>query len=745
VPEVIRLLRGLARALAPWAAEKPAARGERMTVALTEPVTIVQDVLPDLRGPAPAPPPEANGAARTALRLTRGRCRPFGATPGPDGVNFAVFARHAAGVHLLLFKEGREEPTAEIVLDPKTHRTGDVWHVFIHGLGPDVLYGYRVFGPMTPRAGHRYDPRTVLLDPYAPAVSGGARWGHPDVPHGQPGARLTRRSRTEPADDFDWEDDAPPNTPPAQTVLYELHVRGYTRHPSSGVRHPGTFLGLVEKIPHLRSLGVTAVQLMPVLEFDELDHARRHPTTGEVLRNYWGYAPLSFFAPKASYAAHAGRQVRELKELVKALHKAGIEVILDVVYNHTAEGNEHGPTLSFRGLDNAIFYMLDREGRYYNYSGCGNTFNCNHPVVRDLILDSLTYLVSELHVDGFRFDLASVMARGPDGRVLEGPPLLQHIAEHPVLAHTKLIAEAWDAAGLMQLGKFPAWGRWAELNGWFRDDVRRFVRGDPGSTSALAKRICGSVDLYGDSAKHPYHSVNFVTCHDGFTLADLVSHDRKHNEANGEHNRDGWDHNFSWNCGIEGPTEIGTVNALRQRQMRNFLTLTLISQGVPLLLQGDELGRTQRGNNNAYCQDNDISWVDWGLEQKNAGLLRFTRLMVGLRKRHFALSREQFIGRVTWHGPKLGEPDWAGQQRALAFHLHGGQGRPDLYVFFNAHWEQQRFALPPVEGRYRWQRLIDTNLPAPDDAVEEKDAVPLRPADHYMAAPRSAVILLAPR
>ena len=380
----------------------------------------------------------------------------------------------------------------------------------------------------------------------------------------------------------------PPGTPLARTVIYELHVRGYTRHPSSKVRHPGTFLGLCEKIPYLQSLGVTAVQLMPVLEFDELDQPRIHPGTGEPLKNYWGYSPLNFFAPKASYAAHPGQQVREFKQMVKEFHRAGIEVILDVVYNHTCEGNEHGSTLSFRGLANSIYYILDREGRYHNYSGCGNTVNCNHPVVRDLIISSLVYLATELHVDGFRFDLASILGRGEDGRVLEDPPLIRHIAEHPLLAGTKLLAEAWDAAGLHQLGKFPAWGRWAEFNGHFRDDVRHWVRSDPGAATPLAKRICGSLDLYGDSSRHPHHSINFITCHDGFPLNDLVSYNRKHNWANGENDRDGCLDNLSYNCDHEGPTDDPRVNALRQRQMRNFLTLLLISQGVPFLSHGDE-------------------------------------------------------------------------------------------------------------------------------------------------------------
>jgi glycogen operon protein len=612
-------------------------------------------------------------------------------------------------------------------------------------VGPDILYGYRVNGPFAPRAGHRFNSKTIVLDPYARAISGGHRWGFPDLPHGgngKAGAPLTRRGKVV-FDDFDWEDDGPPATPLSDTIIYELHLRGFTRHASSGVQAPGTYLGLCEKTPYLKSLGVTAVQLMPVVEFDELDQGRKNPFTGEPLKNYWGYSPLSFFAPKASYAAQPGNQLREFKQMVKAFHKAGIEVILDVVYNHTCEGNEHGPTVSFRGLDNAIYYMLDREGRYYNFSGCGNTLSCNHPLVRDLIIDSLVDMVAEMHVDGFRFDLAAVLGRGPDGKVLEDPPLIQHIAEHPVLAGTKLLAEAWDAAGLSQLGKFPAWGRWAEYNGWFRDDVRKFIAGEPNATANVAKRICGSLDLYADSSRHPYHSINFVTCHDGFTLCDLVSYNQKNNWANGENNSDGWNYNFSYNCGHEGPTDKAPVNALRQRQMRNFLTMTLLSQGVPMILMGDEFGRSQQGNNNAYCQDNEISWVDWNLADQNAGLLRFTRMMIALRKKHFALSREQFVNRVSWHGTRVGDPDWTGNSRTLAFHLHGWHGRPDFFVMFNAHWEWQRFMLPPHDGQWRWRRLVDTNLDAPDDIVEELNAVALRPADHYVMAPRSAVILMA--
>jgi glycogen operon protein len=678
---------------------------------------------------------EARGApaaavkdARSGLVTSRGACRPMGATVRPDGVNFAVFSRHAQAVSLVLFEDGQPEPFAEL---PMEHRTGDVWHLFVHQLKPGVVYGYRVQGPFTPRAGHRFNARTILLDPYAKIISGGHPWG---------GRHRAPRLGKVAAEDFDWDNDAPPNTPLAQTVLYELHVRGYTRHPSSGVQHPGTFLGLVEKIPHLKSLGVTAVQLMPALEFDEYDVPRKHPQTGAPLVNYWGYAPLSFYAPKAGYAVKAGQQAREFKEMVKAFHRAGLEVILDVVYNHTCEGNEDGPASSFRGLDNATYYMIDKEGRYYNHSGCGNTLNCNHPVVRDLILDSLVELVAEYHVDGFRFDLAAILGRGTDGKPLEEPTLIRHIAEHPVLAGTKLIAEAWDASGLNLVGKFPLWGRWAEFNGHFRDDVRRFVRSEADATAAVAKRLSGSLDLYGNTARHPYHSINYVTCHDGFTLWDLVSYDKKHNHANGENNHDGWDHNFSYNCGHEGPTDNPHVKALRQRQARNLLALTLLSQGVPFLLMGDEFGRTQQGNNNAYCQDNEISWVDWTLAQRNAGLVRFTAMMVALRKKHFTMTREQFLARVSWHGTKVGDPDWTGQSRTLAMRLAGAPGQPGFYVMFNMHWEAHRFMLPTAEGR--WRRLVDTNLPSPDDVVEEKNAVPLNPADHYFVSPRSAVVLM---
>ena len=690
----------------------------------------------------------ARQTAPVAFTTRRGHCRPFGATPGPDGVNFAVFSRHAEGVHLVLFQGSHEEPIAELPLDPNLNKTGDVWHIFVCDLPLDVMYGYRVFGPHEPQRGHRFNSETIVLDPYALALSGGHQWGVPIESNGagaagQANGWLGRRSRVL-YDDFDWEDDVPLSTPMGKTVIYELHVRGYTCSPTSKVRRPGTFLGLCEKIAHLKSLGITAVQLMPVLEFNELEQTNKNPLTGEPLKNYWGYSPISFFALKASYAVQPGQQVREFKEMVKTFHREGIEVILDLVYNHTCEGNENGPTISFRGLDNAIYYMLDKQGRYYNFAGCGNTLNCNHPLVRDLIIESLTYLVAELHVDGFRFDLASILGRGRDGRVLKDPPLIRHIAEHPVLAGAKLIAEAWDAAGLHQLGKFPAWGRWAELNGFFRDDVRNFVRGAPNANAALAKRICGSLDIYGDSSRHPYHSINFITSHDGFTLNDLVSYNEKHNWGNGEDNRDGAQHNLSWNCGQEGSTDDPEVVALRSRQVRNLLTILLISQGVPLLSQGDEFGQTQQGNNNAYCQDNEISWIDWRLAKTRQDLLRFTRLMIALRKRYFALSREEFVNRVSWHGTRIGDADWTGKSRALAFQLHGWQSMLDVYVIFNSHWQWQRFSLPPHNGQWNWKRLVDTRLPSPDDFMEdESHAVPLDPRDCYNVGPRSTVILVS--
>jgi glycogen operon protein len=629
------------------------------------------------------------------LCVDRGVALPLGATPIEDGINFAVFSKHATHAWLSLFRPGRDHPFHEIPLDPGANRTGQIWHIWLSGLPRDVLYAWRMdMRPNPNPAIHRFDPSAYLLDPYARVLAGGEKWGV-----------AARRLCGLPRDHFDWRGDRPLNTPLAETVIYELHVRAFTRHPSSGVSAPGTYLGLTEKIPYLKELGVTAVELMPVYEFEEADTDRVNPLTGERLLNLWGYHPIGFFAPNSAYGSRQepGSSLNEFKEMVRAFHDAGIEVILDVVFNHTAEGDERGPTLSFRGLDNSVYYLLDANGRYLNFSGCGNTLNCNHPVVRTLIGDCLRYWVMEMHIDGFRFDLASILGRGKTGEPLPDPPLLERLAYDPVLANTKLIAEAWDAAGLYQVGTFPAWGRWAEWNGRYRDDVRRFVRSDAGLVPALAERLKGSPDLYARSGRQAQHSINFVTCHDGFTLADLVSYNHKHNEANGEDNRDGANENFSWNCGVEGPTSDPDILALRRRQMRNFLILLFASGGVPMVLAGDEFGRTQRGNNNAYCQDNEIGWVDWRLAETNKDLLEFVRSLIDFRKRRRLFSQidwEPSPGaeqtEILFHGTRLHQPDWSFDSRSLAMEARWRNER--VFLIANAYWEPLEFELPPDTG-----------------------------------------------
>src|SRR6516162_3921562 len=538
-----------------------------------------------------------------SLRIARGKSLPLGATLQAGGVNFALLCRHGTQVSLVLYPLEGPEPLGEISLHPRKNRTGDHWHVQVEGLPSTFRYGWRVDGPCGRE--HHFDPESILLDPAATAISDGAAWGSsPDV---EPAARRAggvnplRPERLPPTErrsvffrrSFNWREDAPPLTPLKDSIIYELHVRGFTCHQSSGVAHPGTFAGLIEKIPYLQWLGVTAVELLPIHEFDECDCPFTNPQSGEPLRNFWGYNSIAFAAPKTSYASSAKEhgQVVEFREMVRAFHNAGIEVILDVVFNHTAEGNERGRTYSFRGLDNHLYYLLSPEGKYLNYTGCGNTLNCNHPIVRNLLLTCLRYWVADMHVDGLRFDLASVFGRDALGNVLVEPPVVEMIAEDGVLADTKLIAEPWDAAGLYQVGRFPYGRRWSEWNGRYRDEVRRFWRGDPGFAGELATRICGSADLYEASGRRPHHSINFVTCHDGFTLHDLVSYNAKHNEMNGEDNRDGVDENFSWNCGEEGPSDDPDVLKLRGKQARNLMATLLISQGVPMLLAGDEMLR----------------------------------------------------------------------------------------------------------------------------------------------------------
>jgi isoamylase len=684
---------------------------------------------------------------RGEFGVRRGHPLPYGASARREGVNFSVYSRHASEMSLVLYVPGDPEPVLELPLDPRYNKTGDVWHVLVCGLDPGIEYGFRATGTEAPGAiPDRFEPRRVLIDPYSKSVAGLERWGEGTGTSGRLG-RLRSRVIDE---EFDWGHEHPLAVPLADSIIYELHVRGFTRHPSSGVAHPGSYLGLVEKIPYLKELGVTAVELMPVTEFEECDLPRTNLLTGEPLRNFWGYQPVSFFAPKASYASGSGPDdaVREFKSMVKAFHEAGLEVILDIVFNHTGEGDERGATFCWRGLDDPTYYLLDpKTGRYLNYSGVGNTLNCNHPVVRHQILAALRYWVTEMHVDGFRFDLASILGRGRDGEVLPNPPLLEAIAADPVMAQVKLIAEAWDAAGLYQVGSFPSWGRWAEWNGKFRDELRRFVKSDPGLTRLLATRLSGSPDLYRVSDRAPWHSINFLTSHDGFTLADLVSYNEKHNWENGEGNTDGHPENLSWNCGQEGPSGRPEVNALRARQQRNFLALLFLSQGVPMLLAGDEFGRTQRGNNNAYCQDNEISWLDWSLVSHNGDLFRFTQRLIRFRKAHASLRRRSFFEdearpAVAWHGAKPGKPDWTPESRSLAMQILPAPNDETICVIAHAHWEPKAFQLPRLPPGKSWRRFLDTSLPPGDDALEPGAEVPVTSDRSYAVGPRSVVVLV---
>jgi len=575
------------------------------------------------------------------FRTSRGRPLPLGASYLAEGTNFALLCRHGTSVTLAILPEsGGKAPLDEIRLDPRHNRTGDHWHVRVHDLPETFCYGWRVDGPKSLR--NRFDPSRLLIDPAGTMISDGAQWAGTCEIDPQ---RTSRRTLFHRSTRYDWGDDAPPLVPMEDTIIYEVHVRGFTCHPTSMTAAPGTFQALVEKIPYLKSLGVTAVELMPVFEWDECDCPFVNPITREKMTNYWGYNPIAFGAPKAAFAATAKDhgQLAEFRDMVKAFHAEGMEVILDVVFNHTGEGDDRGRTYNFRGLDNELYYMLDDHGRYMNFSGCGNTVNCNHPVIRDLLMTCLRYWVGDMHVDGFRFDLASILGRDRRGNVMVEPPVIEAIAEDGVLADSKLIAEPWDAAGLYQVGGFPFGRRWSEWNGHYRDDVRRFWKGDAGVVGRLASRLCGSADIYQWSGRLPRHSVNFITAHDGFTLNDLVSYNEKHNEANGEHNRDGMNENDSWNCGVEGETTDPIVLALRQRRARSLMATLMISQGVPMLLAGDEMLRTQQGNNNAWCQDNEISWVNWDLVEENEGFLRFTREIIWLRRRHPSLRRRRFF------------------------------------------------------------------------------------------------------
>jgi glycogen operon protein len=679
-----------------------------------------------------------------------GRSFPIGATVYPDGVNFSVFSRDADTVELLLFDRIDDpRPSRVIPLDPRKNRTYHYWHLFVPNLKPGQIYGYRAIGPFEPQKGFRFDPEKVLLDPYGRAVAVPENYSRLAAMQAGDNTATAMKSVVVDTGTYDWEGDQPLHGPFAKTVIYEMHIRGFTRHSSSGVKEEkrGTYAGLIEKIPYLADLGITAVELLPVYQFDPQD-----ASPGMV--NYWGYSPVSFFAPHQAYSSKKDPLgvLDEFRDMVKALHRAGIEVILDVVYNHTAEGDQRGPTFCFKGLQNDAYYILEKEGSAYgNYTGCGNTLNANQPIVRRLILDSLRYWVEEMHVDGFRFDLASILSRDETGNPLKNPPVLWDIESDPVLAGTKLIAEAWDAAGLYQVGSFIG-DSWKEWNGRYRDDVRSFLKGDNGTVSRLATRILGSPDLYGQEEREPEQSINFVTCHDGFTLNDLVSYNQKHNEANREENRDGSNDNLSWNCGAEGPTDDPDVEKLRNRQVKNFYAITMLAAGAPMLLMGDEVRRTQRGNNNAYCQDSEISWFDWSLLDRHSDVRRFVKHLISFRLRRDAAEEEGLSlnellrrGQVQWHGIKLNQPDWGEHSHCLAGTLRSIKGRFLIQVMLNAYWEALEFELPPAgeSASSGWHRWIDTALDSPDDLCGWASA-PVLTGSSYRVQPRSVVVLIAP-
>jgi isoamylase len=680
--------------------------------------------------------------------LEPGKSFPLGASLVAGGANFSVFSKHATAVQLLLFDGADDKRPAKVIdLDPGTQRTYHYWHTFVPGVEAGQLYGYRARGPYAPDKGLRFDADKVLLDPYGKCVARPSRVSRAAAysPGDNTGTAL-KSVLTDPRA-YDWEDDRPPRTPFAKTVIYELHVGNFTRHPNSGVTDDrrGTFAGLIEKLPYLQDLGVTALELLPVFAFDE-------ETAPEGRRNIWGYQPLSFFAPHPGYSSRRDPlgALDEFRDFVKAAHRAGIEIILDVVYNHTAEGGADGPTLSFRGLANDTYYILDEnDAGYADYSGTGNSLNANESVVRRLILDSLRYWACEMHVDGFRFDLAAVLSRDERGRPIASPPVLLDIESDPILANVKLIAEAWDAAGLYQVGGFVG-DAWKEWNGTFRDDVRRFLKGDEGTVRSLASRILGSPDIYGAKDREPEQSINFVTCHDGFTLNDLVSYNHKHNEANGEWNRDGSNNNYSWNCGVEGPAQDEAIEQLRNRQIKNFLALTLFATGTPMLLMGDEIRRPQLGNNNAYCLDDETTWFDWSAVARHADIHRFIKQLIAFRNarmlplERFEVTLNELIAqhRVEWHGVALGEPDWSDASHSLAATFHFDSDLLALHLMINAYWEALTFAIPPLDEKYLpWRRSVDTFRPAPEDVCGWLDAETVR-GGTFVVQPRSIVVLV---
>lgn len=666
-----------------------------------------------------------------------------GAVVIPGGVSFTVHSQHATSCKLVLFKREECDPYA-IIPFPDNYRIGDVYSMIVFGLDIEKFeYAYSVDGPYIPEKGLIFDSTKYLIDPYTKAVAGQSVWGS------KPKTGYQYRSRVV-ANDFDWGNSKQVLIPMEELIIYELHVRGFTKDCSSGVKHPGTFSGLVEKIPYLKELGVNAVELMPIFEFDEMKDERT--VNGKRLLDYWGYNSVSFFAPNTSYASRTeyNREGDELKLLIKKLHENGIEVILDVVFNHTAEGNEQGPYISFKGFDNNVYYILTPDGKYYNFSGCGNTINCNHPVVQRMILDCLRYWVTEYRVDGFRFDLASILGRNEDGSPMNNPPLLQNLAFDPILAKVKLIAEAWDAGGMYQVGSFPSWKRWSEWNGKYRDDVRQFLKGDSGLAQVVAERISGSHDIYNPDSRGENASVNFITCHDGFTLYDLYSYNNKHNEANGWNNTDGESSNNSWNCGVEGYTDDENVLKLRMKMIKNACTILLVSQGTPMLLSGDEFGNTQFGNNNPYCQDNEISWLDWTLRDKNKEIFDFFKNMIKLRKAHPVLrdSIEQSkcgLPKVSKHGNEPWYLNPSQETRVLGVMFAGWNKKINeddiVYIAINAHWEKQYIKLPDLPKGLEWRIAVNTAMISGNDFIEQVNDM-VKVDKMVELEPRSVLIIL---
>ena len=692
--------------------------------------------------------------------LYKGSGHPFGATVDNEGVNFSIYSQNATSVELLIFNNPDDlDPITSINLDPIDNHSFYMWHIYVEGVKPGMGYAYRVDGPSEIENGHRFDKEKVLIDPYSKGNTL-SLWDRGAACRPGDNLHCSMRSVVIDHEGYDWEGDEPLKRPMSETIVYEMHLAGFTKSPTSGVKNPGTYKGLIEKIPYLKNLGITAVELLPCFSFDHKDVFGIHD--GNKLVNYWGYSTMGYFAPHQAYCTseNSGKHLDEFRDMVKALHKAGIEVILDVVFNHTDEGNHQGPTFCFKGFDNSTYYYLSGENGskefYYDYTGCGNTFNCNHPVGEKLILDSLRFWVKEMHVDGFRFDEGSVLSRGENGSPLEHPPVIWSIELDDILAESKVIAEAWDAAGLYQIGYFPG-ARWAEWNGKYRDAIRGFVKGDSGLIGEVAARVSGSADLYQWHQHEPTNSVNFITAHDGFTLYDLCAYNEKNNWANGENNNDGINDNLSWNCGAEGPTDNQWINDLRKRQVKNHASLLMLSMGVPMIVGGDEFMRTQNGNNNTYCQDNELNWYNWeSIEStESQEMIRFWKKLIEKRKKYIDhFKGKYFTGKtnkfglpdLSWHGTNLNNPDWGNNQsKCLAMTIGdvtpGSNQSENIHCMFNMHWDAVSFQIPQIEG-LKWMRSIDTSLPSPEDIVDPDKYVEITNTN-YLLTGRSVVVLVS--